>query len=79
MILDLDKEIFDGIFAKDILDNAVKGSLQKLLANVMPSRNRSGTLKIPGQSDEVPSVIRNNDAVMDHMEENQTLVQSREN
>ncbi|KAK1357377.1 hypothetical protein POM88_050633 [Heracleum sosnowskyi] len=46
VILDLEEEIFDGVYAKDILDSAIKGTLESLMEKVAAPKQKSNSLKI---------------------------------
>ncbi|KAK1376106.1 hypothetical protein POM88_032299 [Heracleum sosnowskyi] len=45
-VLDMDREIFEGVFVKDVLDSAIKGTLDDLLSQVQPKKPKQKALKI---------------------------------
>lgn len=46
-IIDLEKEVFKGVYVKDVLESAVKGSLNSLLVKVKSMGSNHSALRIP--------------------------------
>lgn len=47
-VINLKAEVFQGIYAKDVLESAVTGTLDQLVKRMVHSRHQSGILKISG-------------------------------